>query len=53
MTCNVRGLSEIVKRKAVFNYLHNKDVDIVFFQETHSTKKKERYGNHNGGAHGF
>ena len=39
---NVRGLGDEVKRRQVFHYLHCKKVDIVFFQELHSTEMCER-----------
>ena len=42
---NVRGLGMFQKRRQVFHYLHDKPYDIVFLQETHSTKKDEKRWN--------
>ena len=39
---NVCGMSNNLKKKKIFNYLHSNEVDIVFLQETHSIKKDER-----------
>ena len=36
---NVRGLGNRLKRKAIFNYLRDKDLDVIFLQETHTCKK--------------
>ena len=38
-TFNVNGLSNSDKRREVFHYLHVKNVDIIFLQETHSTQR--------------
>ena len=43
MTYNVRGLRDSNKRRKVFNYLHEKNFDLVFLQETHSNAPIERY----------
>ena len=40
MTCNARGLAERVKRKRIFHYCYEKNIDIVCLQETHFTKRK-------------
>ena len=42
MSCNVRGLADVVKRKAVFQFLYSRGVDIALLQEIHSSKNKER-----------
>ena len=42
MTCNVNGLGNALKRRQIFRYLHEKKADIIFLQETHSTKSCER-----------
>ena len=42
MSCNVRGIAEVKKRRQIFRFLHEKGVDIALLQETHSTKSKER-----------
>ena len=40
-TFNVRGIGNGMKRRKIFHFLHNKEFDIVFLQETHSSKKSE------------
>ena len=40
LSWNVRGLSERVKRKQVFNYINEKNIDFALLQETHFVKKK-------------
>ena len=57
LTYNVNGINDSGKRREVFYYLHKKDYDIVFMQETHSEKKKEKiwtaeFGNKIWFAHG-
>ena len=42
ITCNVNGLADVKKRRQIFRYLHEQQVDIVFMQETHSTPAKEK-----------
>jgi exonuclease III len=37
-TINVNGLRDKKKRDFVFNWLVAKKVDVIFLQETHSTK---------------
>ena len=41
-TYNVRGLADRFKRRKLFRSLHNREYDIVFLQETHITKNKEK-----------
>ena len=41
VTYNVRGLGNYTKRREVFHYLHTKQIDIAFLQETHSCSKTE------------
>ena len=41
ITCNVRGLGDSNKRRAVFHYLHQKKVEIIFLQELHSLHQSE------------
>ena len=41
ISCNVNGLADSKKRRQVFNYLRQKEVDIVYMQETHSTKNSK------------
>ena len=38
---NVRGLLNNVKQREIFHYLHKKNLDVLFLQETHSHKKFE------------
>ena len=41
-TFNVRGLREYKKRASIFQYLHQKEIDITLVQETHSTVQVEK-----------
>ena len=43
---NVRGLGEGTKRRQVFYFLHKKQVDVAFLQETHSVTKTEKLWKH-------
>ena len=40
---NCRGLQDNFKRKKVFHYMRNTESDIIFLQETHSTKSEEAF----------
>ena len=42
LSCNVRGIANMLKRKQLFRYLIEKEANIIFLQETHSTKKYEK-----------
>ena len=42
-TYNVKGIADSAKRRKVFHYLHIKEYDIVFLQETHSVRSNEKY----------
>ena len=42
-TYNVRGLGDAAKARKVFHYLNLREYDIVFLQETHITKSKEKF----------
>ena len=39
---NVHGIGNYVKRKQIFRYLHEKEIDVAFLQETHATKSCHR-----------
>ena len=41
LSLNVRGIRTFEKRKAVFSWLVNSDADIIFLQETYSTRDIE------------
>ena len=41
LTCNVNRLRDAGKRREVYHYLHTKKHDIIFLQETHSSKDME------------
>ena len=41
-TFNVNGLNADAKRKTIFNYLKQKNFEIILLQETHSTEKVEK-----------
>ena len=42
-TYNVRGLGDSAKRRKIFHYLHKREYDLVFVQESHSTKNAEKF----------
>ena len=39
---SVKGVGDGTKRRQVFNYLRDKNPDIVFLQETHSVQKIQK-----------
>ena len=39
---NIRGMNNFKKRRKLFHYLHKTEHDIIFIQESHSTKHQER-----------
>ena len=41
LSLNVRGLSQLKKRKAVLTWCKKQKADVIFLQETHSTKETE------------
>ena len=41
-TFNVNGLNADAKRKTIFNYLRQKNFEIILLQETHSSEKVEK-----------
>ena len=41
-TFNVRGLGQFTKHMEVFHFLHEKNYDVVFIQETHCAKHLEK-----------
>ena len=41
-TFNVRGLSNVQKRRKIFNFLHKKLYDIICIQEAHCSKSQEK-----------
>ena len=43
ITCNVRGMADIMKRRQIFWYFQRQNVDITMLQETHSTISKETF----------
>ena len=49
-TFNVRGLANHSKRRKIFHFLNQREFDVVFLQETHSTKKYEKYWRSSWGA---
>ena len=42
-TYNVNGIRDNQKRTAIYKYLRRKNLDIIFFQETHATRNDEYY----------
>ena len=43
LTLNVRGLNDGIKRKMLFSWLHDNDIQIAFLQETFCTPKLQPY----------
>ena len=41
VSLNVRGLSNFRKRRAIFTWCRKQKADLIFLQETHSTKAGE------------
>ena len=41
LSLNVRGLSNFWKRRAIHTWCHKQKADLIFLQETHSTKATE------------
>ena len=41
-TYNVNGMSDSIKRRKIFNYIHNQRYDVVFLQEIHSAKNTNK-----------
>lgn len=57
LSLNVRGLRDVVKRKAIFLFCKRSDADLIFLQETHSegadmTFWKTQWGNMIFASHG-
>ena len=42
-TFNCRGIQDHVKRRKIFHYLRSINSDIIFLQETHSSKSDEQF----------
>ena len=41
LSLNVRGLSNFKKRRAIFSWCRKQKADLIFLQETHSSKERE------------
>jgi len=41
LSFNVRGLSNFKKRRAIFSWCRKQKADLIFLQETHSSKERE------------
>ena len=41
LSLNVRGLGNLRKRRAIFTWCRKQNADLIFLQETHSTKNCE------------
>ena len=50
LSLNVRGLSNARKRRAIFTWCKKQNADVVFLQETHSTKSTENMWNKSWGG---
>lgn len=54
LSLNVRGLGNFKKRKTIFSWCKRQKADLIFLQETHSTKETEnRWKNEWGGKNVF
>ena len=42
-TYNVRGMRDIKKRSQVYKYVREKSFDVIFLQETHSSRKDQNF----------
>ena len=42
LSYNVRGLQNYTKRKKLYIWLDENDIDVAFLQETHCTEKKRK-----------
>ena len=42
-TYNVRGIRDTMKRRCVFNFLHDQNLDVIYIQESHSSPNCEKY----------
>ena len=42
ITFNVRGLGDSTKRREVFDHLRDENADVIYLQETHSSKKTQK-----------
>ena len=52
-SCNVRGLRDLTKRQHIFKYFREKQLDIIFLQETHSTQAEASYWRTNWGGKAY
>ena len=50
ISLNVRGLSNFKKRRMIYTWCKKKNTDIIFLQETHSTKEVENQWRNEWGA---
>lgn len=39
LSLNVRGLNKSIKRRSIFRWLHKQNKDVIFLQETYSSKE--------------
>lgn len=53
LTLNVNGLHNDNKRMEIFQNITNKNIDIIFLQETHSTTEASKNGKNSGKANPF
>ena len=49
----MRGLGNCMKRKCLYKYFQDKNLDIIFFQETHGTAKLNKEWQKESGYHWF
>ena len=50
LSLNVRGISNFRKRRTIFTWCKKQKVDVIFLQETHSTKDNELFWKRKWGA---
>ena len=43
LSLNVRGIRNFEKRKAIFQWISKQNADVIFLQETYSTKEVEQF----------
>ena len=48
LSLNVRGISNFRKRRTTFTWCKTQKVDVIFLQETHSTKDNELFWKRDG-----
>ena len=50
VSLNVRGVSNLKKRRSMFNFCRKLSADLILLQETHSTQRTETHWQHEWGG---